>query len=266
MIRRSHDARHGNGTRAIDPTDNVLALVQAAVKSQSDLREADNRYYDMALKEHHRNDEASHAHLKEMAGLRAEYSKDVRASDQKAAEKTREVDVLAGGASAKALADAVSQLQATTDRNAETLRIQVNANATTLAKQVSDAAVATQLQTDNLFRRLDERLIVLERGAATGAGRQSVADPQTERLMHQMEVFMAAQAKSTGKDEGVSKSGAIALGAVTLISVLMGIGSFIYSANRPPVAAQASSLSPTVPQVIYQLAPGTVVVPPAAVK
>ncbi|MEO8101938.1 MAG: hypothetical protein ABI790_05395 [Betaproteobacteria bacterium] len=235
------------GMPVIDPTLNVMALVQAAVKAQEDLRQADLKFNDAQFRHH-----------TEMALLRATFGKDIRASDLNAAEKTRQVDVLAGTASAAALATAVSALQATSDRNAETLRNQLNATAATMAKQTADAAAATQLQTDNLFRRTDERVAALERGAATGAGRQSVADPQTERLMTQMEMFMAAQAKGTGKAEGVNASWVILLGAVSLVGTLLGVASFIYSSNRAPATAPQ-----TTPQIVYLPSPAAAVVPPA---
>ena len=252
-IRRNNAENRSSGPRSFDPTNNVIGLVESVDHRHNDLRKADNRYYDLAVSEHRRNDDSGHAHLKEMAELRATYAKDIRSSDLNAAEKTRQVDVLAGAASAAALATAVSALQATSDRNAETLRNQLNATAATMAKQTADAAAATQLQTDNMFRRTDERVAVLERGAATGAGRQSVSDPQTERLMQQMEIFVAAQAKGSGKAEGVSASWVVLLGAVSLISTLLGVGAFIYSANRAPAVA------PT-PQVVYVPTPAPTVV------
>ena len=243
----------------VDPTPNVKALVAARALTMRDERKSDRRYFDAALKNHKESDALGHHHLKEMADLRADYTKEIRASDLNAAEKTRQVDVLAGASSAAGLATAVSALQATSDRNAETLRNQLNATAATMAKQTADTAAATQLQTDNLFRRTDERVAALERAAATGAGRQSATDPQMVEFMGDMKRMLATQAVGSGKSEQTSDSMKAVMAFVTLILAALSIGSFVYSANRTPAATST-------PQIVYVPTPAPTVVSTTPVK
>lgn len=249
------DDRPRDANGAIDPTENVKSLMAASLESLEQLRVADNRYAEASITWLKEANTASHRHIQEMADLRAVYSKEIRASDLNAAEKTRQVDVLAGAASAAALATAVSALQATSDRNAETLRNQLNSTAATMAKQTADAAAATQLQTDNLFRRTDERVAALERGAATGAGRQSATDPQMIEFMADMKRMLATQATGSGKSEGIGAAWLLLTGGVALVSTIVSIGAFVYSANRPSNTASA-----TQPQVVYVPTPAPTVV------
>lgn len=206
------------GGAVIDPTENVKDLMAASLDSLADLRKADKELSDAKM-----------AHLKEMADLRAKHADQLRTSDLKAADKTREVDVMAAAASATALATAVSALQATSDRNTETLRNQVADTATKMAKQTSDTAVATQLQTDNLFRRVDERVAALERAAATGAGRAAVADPQLAEVIAELRGVTRSTDKGEGKSEGISAVWVAVIGAVGLVGGLLGIAGVIYA-------------------------------------
>lgn len=200
---------NADGSIAIDPTENVKELVAAALESLAALRAADKELSD-----------AKHEYTKEIIALRAQHADQLRTSDLKAADKTREVDVLAGAASAAALATAVSALAATADRNAETLRNQLNTTAATMAKQTSDLAASTQLQTDNLFRRTDERVAALERAANLGAGRSSVVDPQMSDLLTKFDKMLTVQSQSTGKSAGFIGAWGILVGAVGLIAAL----------------------------------------------
>jgi hypothetical protein len=198
------------GNPVIDPTENVKALMKASLEALALLRAADEKYLDATV-----------LHLKEIAELRAKHAEQLRLSDLTAADKTRQVDVMAAASSATALATAVSALQATTDRNAETLRNSVISSAASVAKQTSDAALATQTATDNLFRRMDERMALLERNAATGAGRQSVADPQVEAMNTKLNQLLESRATGAGKSEGMSNTvGFIIAGAGLLLAVI----------------------------------------------
>lgn len=210
--------------QVVDPTENVIALVEANAKAASDLREADNKFAG-----------SQHAHLKEVASLRARHAAELRASDLNAQEKTRQVDVLASAASAATLATAVQALAATADRNAENIRNQMNATAAAIAKQTADAQTATQAQTDNLMRGINERLTSLERSSNLGAGRQSVADPQIENLIVEMRKLTAGADTSSGKSAGISASWAVLIGAIALVGSLIGIGLSLSRPSQAPI-------------------------------
>jgi hypothetical protein len=190
----------------IDPTANVMALVAAMAKSQSDLRDADVKYYDAMIQ-----------NIARTAALRAEHSREIRVSEAERLSKVREVDVQAGNQQAASLATAVQALAATTDRNAETLRTAVANSASALAKQVSDAAAATATQTLAANTAMEKRISDLEKTQNLGAGRQSVSDPQMEKFMERLERISGNQSVSTGKSEGISSAWAFVVAAVGLL-------------------------------------------------
>jgi hypothetical protein len=72
------------GGAVIDPTANVIALNEAAVKRQDDLREAEGRRINQAL-----------THTEQMAQLREHHAWELRESEAKRLDANRQVDVLA---------------------------------------------------------------------------------------------------------------------------------------------------------------------------
>jgi len=70
------DAR---GNPAIDPTANVIALNEAAVRRQDDLRAANHKYIDAALKHVEEIAILRSQHTRELVQLRAEHQKELAA-------------------------------------------------------------------------------------------------------------------------------------------------------------------------------------------
>lgn len=177
-----------NGRRWIDPTPNVIALVEANAKAAAQLREADLKFSD-----------AEHSHLKEIGDLRANHASTLRISDLSAAEKTRQVDVMAATASAATLATAVQTLAITSDRNAETLRNQLNADRAALAKLVADTATTIAAQNTSAMKDVNDRIAELQKSSYTGAGKSTVSDPMQAEFIAEMRSLMKAQATDVGK-------------------------------------------------------------------
>jgi hypothetical protein len=100
------------GRPVIDPTKNVLDLVAAAIQRQDDLREAESR------------------HIREIAGLRAEYAAELREAESARIDAIRSVDVSAVQQAAEVQATQASTLATQVATSAETLRNQVAAAAT----------------------------------------------------------------------------------------------------------------------------------------
>lgn len=198
------------GRAVVDPTANVIALVEANSVTAAQLRKADRKYND-----------AQFSHLREIAKLRAANAETLRTSDLDRLDKTRQVDVLAASASAAALATAVQTLANTADRNADALRNLVNATAQTMAKQTSDLAATLSAATDSLVKDINARIAELQKTSYTGAGKSTVADPQMDKLTALVEVLARNQAAGTGKSEGVGIS---ASWVVTGIMALIAIG------------------------------------------
>lgn len=220
----------------IDPTTNVIALVEANAKAAAALREADIKFSD-----------ATATHIREINMLRAVHAETLRTSDLDRLDKTRQVDVLAASASAAALATAVQTLASTADRNADALRNLVNATAATMAKQTSDQAATLSAATDSLVKDINARIAELQKSSYTGAGKQQVADPQMAQLIVSVDKLLSAGSVISGKSEGISASWLVLLGAVSLISTLIAIGSFVFTETKAPASVA--------PQVIYVPAP-----------
>lgn len=104
------------GGPVIDPTKNVLDLVQAGKQRQDDLREADRTLYLAEL-----------AHVKEMAELRAAHARELRKAETDRIDAIRAVDVGAVQRAAEVALTQTSTLAQQTATLAETLRTQVAA-------------------------------------------------------------------------------------------------------------------------------------------
>lgn len=183
-------ALDANGAPWVDPTPNVIALVEANAKSAAMLREADIKFNDSQA-----------AHLKEIGALRAENAQILRTSDLATSEKTRQVDVLAAAASAATLATAVQTLATNTDRNAETIRNQLNADRAALAKLVSDTAVNVSTQNDSLFKVVNSQIAELQKSSYQGVGKSSVADPMISEAILEMKKMASGIYERRGRDE-----------------------------------------------------------------
>lgn len=224
----------------IDPTANVVALVKANAEAAARLREADIKFQ-----------YAQHSHISELGALRAANAEVLRTSDLERQEKTRQVDVLAAAASAAGLATAVQTLAATADRNAETLRNQLNADRAALAKLVSDTALNVSTQNDSLFKDVNNRIAELQKSSYQGVGKSSVADPMMAEFISEVRKLVQSRATDTGQRQGMSDSMKVLVGILTVITTLMGIYTFTQRAAPTPqviyVPAPAGALLPTTP-------------------
>jgi hypothetical protein len=112
----------------IDPTQNVLDLVEAAIRRQDDLREAEAR------------------HVREVVELRAELGKQLRDAESARLDAIRAVDVGAVNRAAEVATTQASTLAAQVATSAETLRTQVAAAAS--AATIALAAALEPVQKD----------------------------------------------------------------------------------------------------------------------
>jgi hypothetical protein len=190
-----------SGGAVVDPTANVIALVEARADAAASLREADLKFADSQAE-----------HLKEIGELRAVHAKEIRELDTIRLEKVREVDQLSyrteterAQTAIRALAD--SQAQAT-----ETLRKTMEGNAALLASQQ-----------DVKFAESNKRISALELALSEGKGKQTVADPAMERLAGVVEKLAAANNTRTGFDAGraAAIAGAGVLGGGGIAALVM---------------------------------------------
>lgn len=123
----------------IDPTKNVLDLVEQAIKRQDDLREIEGKH----LREL-RNVEVRH--ITETAALRSDYDEKLRQAEAKRIDAIRTVDVGAVASAASVQATQATTLAAQVANSAEALRNQVAATATQGA--IALAAALDPIQKD----------------------------------------------------------------------------------------------------------------------
>jgi len=119
------------GQPVIDPTANVIAIIEAAIKRQDDLREAESR------------------HVREVAKLRAEYSMELRASEAARLDAIRKVDNEAVIRAAEVQAQQAQILASQVTTSAETLR---NAAAAQTAAQT----IALNAALEPIQKRIDD--------------------------------------------------------------------------------------------------------------
>ena len=199
----------GSGGPTIDPTLNVLQLVEAAVKRVDDLRASDKENFDNI-----RQTEASH--IKELLTLRTEHSKELAAAESKRIDAIRVVDVQAVSVANEKASDQAGVLAAQVATSAEALRALVDTNARTLAQQL------TQLITP-----ITDRLSLLEKAQNELVGKTTQSDPILAQLAQQVNELRATIAVGAGRSTGVDSTWkivtAIVASAATLIFVAIAI-------------------------------------------
>lgn len=124
----THQNSPSQENAVIDPTQNVLDLVAAAIQRQDDLRGAEAR------------------HLREVGEIRAHYTSELRRAETARIDAIRAVDVGAVNRAAEVAALQATTLAGQVAQSAETLRTQVAAAAT--AATVALAAALEPIQKD----------------------------------------------------------------------------------------------------------------------
>jgi len=214
MMQRKNGAGLGVDSRGgpvVDPTANVIALVEANAKAAERLREADNRYYDEVMK-----------NLKEMTSLRAQHQRELDAGESSRLDSIRKVDREDVNKTAVAAQAAITTLATTTNTMAETLR-----------NQVATVAGVAESRQAAFAGDVNKRLSALELSSSEGKGKQTVSDPQMEKLTELVATLARNQASGTGKSEGISWTGMLIMGAVTVLGGLFGIAGVLYAILKP---------------------------------
>lgn len=114
----------------IDPTANVLALVDKAIERQDDLRKKDEVLVKTVLEERAHFNSEQRQHIREILDLRAAADQELRHAESKRIDAIRAVDVGAVAAAAAVQATQATTLAAQVSSSAEALRNQVAAAAT----------------------------------------------------------------------------------------------------------------------------------------
>ena len=129
----SNKNRVSSGTRA-DPTANVIANLETAIRRQDDLRENDT------------------AHLKELMELHAHYEDILRIKESERIDAIRSVDVAAVASAAKDSSQVAATLATQVATSADALRNQVEITKTATAAALSAALEPIQKDVSELRR------------------------------------------------------------------------------------------------------------------
>lgn len=176
------------GNSAVDPTKNVLDLVQAAIQRQDDLRNAQDklfqtqlaaseRYYSVLSEFNKELREAAVARVASEAKLRADYANELAVAEAKRIDAIRAVDVGAAANLATRTTEQATALATVVNQSAEVLRNQVSRAAEDTRALVATTA-ATQLQNQQQqfaavttsLTAISSRVATLEQGGASSLG------------------------------------------------------------------------------------------------
>jgi hypothetical protein len=133
------------GNPVIDPTANVLQLVEAAMQRSDDLRLAATKRSDDLR-------EAGEMHVREVADLRANFERELREAEAARIDAIRAVDVGAVNRAAEVQAAAATTLAAQVVASAEAMRNQVAATASAGTIALNAALDPIQKAIDDLRR------------------------------------------------------------------------------------------------------------------
>lgn len=195
------DARGG---QVVDPTKNVLDLVEAAIRRQDDLRAAEARRQDAERTSEVKFHIAMRdADLRRIADLR---DADTRRLNELRDAETRRINELA------------TQKQIFDLELARVIRAGLDASTLLLATQLKE------VKTD-----ASDRMAKLEQFANEQRGRASATDPRDIKLLEEVRALTASRNDLAGRNTGQDQVVAYIFGA---IGVLVGVGGLILAFSR----------------------------------
>lgn len=217
------------GGPVVDPTANVQALSEASNKRQDDLRDAQNVL--LAAQIHRLESMAilRAEHAKEIRQLEAEHNASLRRAESARLDSIRAVDREDVSKTAAQVLNSVNTLATSAAATAETLRNQRTADAADFSK----------------------RLGAVELALSEGKGKQTVSDPQMERLTALVESLSRTRAVDAGASTGSSDTIKMIALVISMFVGLILIGTFVFVTQRQPAPvyypAPVGSTLPTSP-------------------
>jgi len=193
-----------SGGPVIDPTANVLQLVEASIKRLDDLRFAETQRIDDLSK-------AESRRVNEQSTIRADYEEKLRAAEAKRIDAIRAVDVNAVAVASERATQQANVLATQVAQSAEVARALVASTA---------AALATQLQ--GISSQLTDRILALEKSQYEIKGRAGFADPQMDALAREVEVLKASRSETSGKASGFDTGTKLVIALVGFVFLVMG--------------------------------------------
>jgi hypothetical protein len=233
------------GGPVIDPTENVKDLTEAANLRQDDLRGLTKELYETKIASNREMFEAKITGLTNILTRFAAHQRELDRAESERLNAIRQVDREEVAKTAAANQLATTTLANSTVTLADTLRAQVATSRTEAEARL------TVFSAD-----VNKRLSSLELSSSERQGKQTVADPQMERLAIMVERLAAREQTSSGKSEGMSDATKMLIGFVGLVATMLSIGAVLVTLvlflNRAPVP---TIYTPAPPQTMLPSTP-----------
>lgn len=197
-------------TPAIDPTENVKALQEASNQRQDDLRKESRVYFNSEIE-----------HVKEIAHLRADYTKQLAEAEAKRIDAIRAVDVNAVAVASERQAAAASVLATQVAQSADALRTLVAQTATAIAEQQRQS-----------LTQITDRLTIVERTQYEGRGKSTLSDPMVTDLAADVRRMSTLLATGGGRDAAVKDYTGWIVAVIGTLFGLVGLVGTIVSIMR----------------------------------
>jgi hypothetical protein len=214
------------GGAVVDPTENVKALTEAANTRQDDLRDSHEKLFDAKIAALYETVKTAAAHQRELDKAESERLNAIRQVDREEVAKT-----------------AAANQTATTTLANSTVTL-----ADTLRTQVGTVAAAAEARLSAFSADVNKRLSALELSSSEGKGKQTVADPQMERLAAMVEKLTAREQSVTGQREGMTDATKILITLVGLFATVLTIAGVLVTLvlflNRAPAAVPIYTPAP----------------------
>jgi len=184
-----------SGNPVVDPTENVISLVEAANLRQDDLRRASEELNAERFE-----------HLKEMMRLHSRYESKLSIAESKRIDAIRTVDVQASAVQSERAA-----------QSADALRTLVTTTASTLAEQQRQQS-----------EEINKRLAAIEKLQYEGQGKSSLTDPLIANLVNEIKLLRSESNTNVGRGTGIKDlTGWIVGGVGITISVVVFIMNYL---------------------------------------
>jgi hypothetical protein len=225
------DAR---GQPVIDPTKNVLDLVEAAIRRQDDLRNALDKLLQTEIAAQEKISELRYTHaqvlaaaqakqLESEARIRAEYNEKLSIAEAKRIDAIRAVDVNASATASQRTSEQATSLQIQTSASAEVLRNQVARSAEDLRALVATTAATALTTQQQQFASLSTRITTLEQAGSESKGKQTYQDPVIQDLLREVRTLAQARVGATATETGRGEVTAWVLAGIMMLIALGGL-------------------------------------------
>jgi hypothetical protein len=209
------ESKKPSGEIHVDPTANVLSLVEAAVKRLDDIANIREKYDDKVEDIRAKLRVAEIIRIEETTKISLDYMEKLSVAEAKRIDSIRLVDVSNVAIANERSVQQASVLASELSESREILR--------TLITNSSNVA-ATQLET--AVKAMTARILALEQSAYTGAGKQLLTEP----MLNELAVETRNLKESRDEVSGVAKKNIVMVSWIGMgVMALLGLASLIFT-------------------------------------